>query len=368
MQAEADLGWLLAEKSAEMAAAVADAAVARGRPPVATLENPLPSGPPLPSGFYVDGVRRFLENPECEAAEFNSCSYPPRLCEAYADLVATAWADAAAKERPARALAEEGRGTPPLSGLVAAAPAEVTWRTRDCGNMARTGAETRKERREAENLKHIGGMRNPATAVGMVPGLGAVGLDIYRRFTEFASQHPEALAVADSLGTKDYEGPDATLVVAWADVLRKCVGAPGARDREARPGRTRFQSPLDGALIDAWLRAAGDPEVSLGPWVTHGVPLGIEAPIPTHGVFPSVDDTPEPYGAPPLEEAFVEGIANYASFTAQDEDARFELDRYIQAGFGEVVDFHEAPKAHPARSRRWPSSSSTSATVRRSGV
>ena len=39
----------------------------------ATLENPLPSGPPYPSAFFVDEVAAFLQDEESEAAEFNSC-------------------------------------------------------------------------------------------------------------------------------------------------------------------------------------------------------------------------------------------------------------------------------------------------------
>eukprot|EP00974_Lingulodinium_polyedra_P041106 3950111-Lingulodinium_polyedra.AAC.1 len=55
-QEEADLVWFLAERSAEFAGAVNGSAMARGVPPVATLGNPLPDGPPYPSAFYVDGV------------------------------------------------------------------------------------------------------------------------------------------------------------------------------------------------------------------------------------------------------------------------------------------------------------------------
>ena len=62
-QKEAYVGWLLAARSATFMDAVR------------TLENPLPSGPPYPSAFFVDEVAAFLQDEESKAAEFNSCIY-----------------------------------------------------------------------------------------------------------------------------------------------------------------------------------------------------------------------------------------------------------------------------------------------------
>ena len=74
-QKEADVGWLLAARSATFMDAVRCSARERSVQAVATLENPLPSGPPYPSAFFVDEVAAFLQDEESEAAEFNSCIY-----------------------------------------------------------------------------------------------------------------------------------------------------------------------------------------------------------------------------------------------------------------------------------------------------
>lgn len=67
--------------------------------------------------------------------------------------------------------------------------------------------------------------------------------------------------------------------------------------------------------------------------------MGIEVPIATHGVFPALEDSPEPYDAPSVGDAF-------AKVTSQDADARMELDRYLVAKYGEVVDLEEAAHKH----------------------
>lgn len=105
---------------------------------------------------------------------------------------------------------------------------------------------------------------------------------------------------------------------------------------------SRFRSPLQGALLDAWLNAAGDPEKSIGTWVCEGVPLGIERSIPSRGIFPGIDDEQCPLEAPCLGDAYHDGSTNCSSFTEQSEDALAELQRYLDHGFGGMLEIDAA--------------------------
>ena len=195
-QKEADVGWLLAARSATFMDAVRSSARERSVQAVATLENPLPSGPPYPSAFFVDEVAAFLQDEESEAAEFNSCicgmpnwkparwagalrglaslsgrckckvpheqiigkkasaaaaRYPPALCEVYAELVVKAWEETLSKEweiiSQRRRPAEGGEQAQPLvrvgrfgNVLVRQQLAELSWKGSRAGRFGLSGA------------------------------------------------------------------------------------------------------------------------------------------------------------------------------------------------------------------------------------
>ena len=179
--------------------------------------------------------------------------------------------------------------------------AELSWKGSRAGRFGLSGPPTKKARKE-ENVKCIGGMRGPARAVQLIPGLRRVGLAAAAEFQSFVRLHPEALEVADHFCQKDFEGPAKELIVMWRRALRDVVGGKG----KAEPlDFEQWPCPLEDDIWERWLLEAGDPEKSIGPWARQGVPLGIEVPIDAHGIFPKIEEERGDQAAPDVQEAFL---------------------------------------------------------------
>ncbi|CAK0898756.1 unnamed protein product [Prorocentrum cordatum] len=193
----------------------------------------------------------------------------------------------------------------------------------------------RKLARELENTTFPGGMRNPARAVGLKPGLARAGAVARRAFEDFVADAPEALRIVHALGHQSCAGPPAGQVERLRMGLRRAFNIPEERVSAHDLGAP---SPLQGALIQGWLRAANDPESQLQEWIEQGAPLGIERPIVPCGVFPPVEPATEFKHVLSLEEAVASGMGNYASLDDNPEDAKIELDRLKANGFYITVD------------------------------
>ena len=300
------MGWLLAARSATFMDAVRSSARERLVQAVATLENPLPSGPPYPSAFFVDEVAAFLQDEELEAAEFNSCiygmpnwkparwagplrglaslsgrckckvphvqvigkkasaaaaRYPPALCEVYAELVVKAWEETLSKEweiisqrrRPGggrRPGTTAGQSRKFRQRVGAAEACRVVVEGSRAGRFGLSGPPSKKE----------GGGERQVRRGACVGQPGAVKL-IPAEFQSFVKLHPEALEVADNFGQNDFEGPSQELVGKWKRALRDLVGGKGKTeplDFEQWP------CPLEDDIWERWLLEAGDPEKSIG--------------------------------------------------------------------------------------------------------
>ena len=96
-------------------------------------------------------------------------------------------------------------------------------------------------------------------------------------------------------------------------------------------------------LLEALLRAAGDPECAVPNWLRGHTPLGITQPIEEFGIFP-------PAGADYLasEDPDVDGAwfpsedgANYSSFVEFEGLAVAELQKDIEHGFVEWRPSHD---------------------------
>ena len=103
-------------------------------------------------------------------------------------------------------------------------------------------------------------------------------------------------------------------------------------------------SPLDPELLEAWATKGSDPEQHVCDWIRRGAPLGIEAPIPTCGIFPPAEaNNPDFPGHQEPEDALAQmnrgEITNYSSVQGNVEEAKVELNRYRKAGF--LVDVPE---------------------------
>ena len=63
--------------------------------------------------------------------------------------------------------------------------------------------QTIKAKKELENAEAVGGMRSPALAVGMVPGLRIAGLRVRKAIEEHCTANPELLKdIVSSAGFK----------------------------------------------------------------------------------------------------------------------------------------------------------------------
>ena len=67
---------------------------------------------------------------------------------------------------------------------------------------------TRKEARDSENAKCIGGLRDPAPAMRMIPGWRAIGARVSATLAGCVAKHPDVFsAVLAGMGQPDAVGP-----------------------------------------------------------------------------------------------------------------------------------------------------------------
>ena len=306
-----------------------------------------------------------------KAASSAAAEYPPALCEKYADLVAKAWLRRAHAEwagRPTQALSDpapqasdpaapapqgwDASQQPPMirtgrwgNQLVpASAPApEASWLSGATRRFGMGGPPNKRERREDENGRCWGGMRNPTSAVARLPALRALGESIGDAFDALTDEHPELLETGELLGAP-YTGPSTTLVELWRHKLRSLVGAGCEPPSQFMLGRA---SPLQGELIQSWLSRGGDPETHMRNWIQSGVPLGIAKEIPCCGIFPSIECETEALHAPSVAQALDAGFRNYTSIYDNWEDARGEIERYLSEEFCIRMKATEAKSTFP---------------------
>ena len=128
---------------------------------------------------------------------------------------------------------------------------------------------------------------------------------------------------------------DSELVVKWEEKMAELLKAKSHEEMTSSSSRRlQYQSPLNARLWDAWQRAAKDPDNSILEFIQHGVPLGMETPIPTsNGVFPKVRDLDAGEVEAAQEFEALRGLQNYVSVTDQVEEAETEIKRYEDKGF-----------------------------------
>ena len=85
-------------------------------------------------------------------------------------------------------------------------------------------------------------------------------------------------------------------------------------------------------IVDAWVRAAGDPDTEFVEWLYTGCPLGAAEDVLPGGVFPQLS-RPEEIDSLDQYIAEVEPGANYRSVEDQPHKAGAELDRLVGLGF-----------------------------------
>ena len=94
-----------------------------------------------------------------------------------------------------------------------------------------------------------------------------------------------------------------------------------------------FTSPLNADLWEAWGEEAADPDGVLPDFIRRGAPLGMEVPIPPSGVFPPSMEQGSVLTDPAGEFEELRLLRNYESVRTQPEEAKIEIDRYVDKNF-----------------------------------
>ena len=146
---------------------------------------------------------------------------------------------------------------------------------------------SKKQRREEANEFAVGGMRNPAAAVSRLHQVRQTGEQIHQAWLAFVSEYPQALQVAEAYGS-DEAAFDMVVLAKWTERLESLLGVE-TQDGITLKEEMEFNSPLNGALWDAWRVKSRDPEQCIGQWAREGAPLGMEQEIPNSDIFPQVE-------------------------------------------------------------------------------
>ena len=191
----------------------------------------------------------------------------------------------------------------------------------------------------------IGGLKNPAEVVAGLPTLQNLGRQILGAWDRHCNRYPAATKVGESYGTPDCN-LEKKMIERWKEELRKLTGARGEGSLKLK-GKWTFTSPLEGNLFEAWGGRGGDPETEVHRWIRDGVPLGINCPIRTCGIFPPSTKPEEKTALGDIQaaEGLREDIGNYTSVQEQVEDAEIEVGRLCKLGYAVKVKKEEVEKA-----------------------
>jgi len=330
-----------------MVRAVRQGGKARERPCTATLENPAdPGRDPYPSAWLLPAIADILNDPAAEKAIHNICrfgpphwkeqcwagfmpglksldrrcickvphlplhgkeatqaaaSYPPQLCEEYAEL----WLDAVAAQNHA--------------------PAKVL----ESDACVYQKQPSKKETKEMDNLKFVGGLRRPCRTLHLVPGWECLAVRLWSCVSRTIDDDADAATLAQKYGQSDFAGPTPALVEKVQAALRQEF----ALEPVLVP-RPEFGLPcaVRADILCGILRAAGDPDADvLQDWLVHGAPLGMDRVIETTGIFPPADHPEKEDNSPTPELLSQDGLEHYKSVRENPDDAHREFERYKAA-------------------------------------
>ena len=191
--------------------------------------------------------------------------------------------------------------------------------------------------KSAASRVHVGGMKDPYKVVTPMSNLLSLGLRIRAAWETFVRECPKATEVSESYGTMECTiGPK--VVGDWKARLKKVLGAK-APPKLKMASKYEYKSNLEAEMLDAWRIKGNDPECHVPEWIRAGTPLGINVPIPTAGVFPSMESELDLNHVQPeeLEDAAAQlqrgAINNYVSVRENPGEAEIEIQRYREAGF-----------------------------------
>eukprot|EP00435_Cladocopium_sp_Y103_P060710 s216_g22.t1 len=214
---------------------------------------------------------------------------------------------------------------------------------------------SKREEKEIEDEKCIGGMRNPRKAVARLPGWQVWGERASAAIDRVIADMPEATAIVerirDGMSSAQAETAQARLVQLGERTAAALAGITGTKDWDS-VGPTSWRWRL---MYDIG-KAVGDPDEDVPTWFGLGTPLGIGEPIIARGVYPQAPPTKAQqesaeYLAQLGDRAEID--RNYASFQEHAQESAAELDRLLQEGHIERIGSWEQVK------RSWPRARAT---------
>ena len=223
----------------------------------------------------------------------------------------------------------------------ASSSADLAWTPGD-GKYG-TLKETRKRSEVPDALIHVGGMRDPHKAVLGLPTVQTMGIKTWEAWMQFKDSHPEAITIAEQYGTENCEENE-EVVMGWKAKLRSLWGGvelKAAVELESNDYRT----PVEANLLEAWVKASGDPEKWVTRWLKEGTPLGIEERIETCGIFPpNEEETIAESSNMDTDAVMALNPKNYLSFEEAREDAEIEIKRYEERRYLKRIPKDKAKK------------------------
>ena len=223
------------------------------------------------------------------------------------------------EERPTSTLASEWHGHHEVH----------EWRGGFGKHEALRASQAKKQ--DPKQQVYLGGMRHPARTIRTMAAAQSWGWKIQGAWNNFCEAHPKVMEVAEKYGSPECE-IDENLVKEWNERLRDILKAK--EPKVLLTDNKRYRSKLDGELLAAWIDRVQDPDVSIPKWIEEGVPLGIECPIETHGVFPPSDEVGPSLASEDATTAIIRGdLVNYVSVEDNKQHAVDELRRYEECRY-----------------------------------
>lgn len=211
---------------------------------------------------------------------------------------------------------------------------EISWKNQLCGFVPPT------EKEQADKMA-IGGLRDAATSVGKLSAVATFGRRMYAAIRE--------TLVADHKTNEDQGTPEQS----WVSVTCKAIGSkeervpPEAAIEAVRAIMVRYTAAVpagssfvhltevDAHLLEAWRKAAGDPDDQVFQWLTQGAPAGVLDAIKDPGIFP---DTSGPSAMDPddldCDEATFRNYAGVEDNVETEAELRSHISNKHIVSFG----------------------------------
>ena len=195
------------------------------------------------------------------------------------------------------------------------------------------------EKKQEENEKALGGMRGPARAVSRMPVAAALGTKLRIELDKVISADPSILDRCQAAIGSEHPnaGPTHAQVLAARTAIAGVLGIDVPEPFTAKSHDTE----LCGELLEAWTRAARDPDEEAASWPRLGAPAGVLEHPAQVGVFPDATEPADHCDPEDLEQINPEERHSYAS-VEHDPFAYEELQRLVGLSYLDVYNDYPA--------------------------